>query len=144
MQHGRYLLSAGMTLPDSWLAPTSLTLSRPTTEMNGIATRITLQTDGNAITLINNSSFLPCLKQGEIAKISSLLPAHSPRRSGQVMISTDPHVHANPHAHIAAVTRHGLAMHPKDQFAKYLIFLFACVPDPWSSCSEQARLQQPL
>lgn len=133
-----------MTLPESWLAPTSLTLSRPTTEMNGMATRITLQTDGNAITLINNSSYLPCLKQGEIKKISGLFPARCPQRSGRGVISTDPHAHANPHAHITAATRHGLAMHPKDQFAKYLIFLFACVPDPWSSCSEQARLQQLL
>jgi len=58
--------------------------------------------------------------------------------------STDPHVHANPHAHITAVTGHGLAMHPKDQFAKYLIFLVARVPDPWSSSSKQERLQQPL
>lgn len=49
-----------------------------------------------------------------------------------------------PACNITAATRHRLAVHPKDQFAKYLIFLFAWVPEPWSSCSEQARLQQPL
>lgn len=54
-------LSAGMTLPESWLAPTSLPLSRPSTEMSGIATHITPRTDGNAIALVNNSSFLPSL-----------------------------------------------------------------------------------
>lgn len=58
----RYLLSAGMTLPESWLAPTSLPLSRPSTEMSGIATHITPRTDGNAIALVNNSSFLPSLE----------------------------------------------------------------------------------
>lgn len=78
-------LSAGMTLPESWPAPTSPALSRLSTERSRIPTRILLHTDGSAIALINNSSCLPCL-----------------------------------------------------------IFLLACVPDPWSSCSEQARLQQPL
>lgn len=47
-------LSAGMALPESWLATTSLTLSRPTTEKTRTATCIVLQTDGNAITLVNN------------------------------------------------------------------------------------------
>ena len=58
----QYVLSAGMTLPESWLAPTSLTPSRPSTETNGITTRITLQADGNAIARVSNSSSLPSLE----------------------------------------------------------------------------------
>lgn len=77
-------------------------------------------------------------------KISSLLPARSSQRRGMRHDEHRPRAHTNPLAHTTAVTRHGLQMHPKDQLAQYLIFVLPCVPDPWSSCGEQARLQQPL
>lgn len=69
----RYLLSAGMAFPGSWPAPTSLALSRLSTERSSIATRASLQ-DGSAIALINNSSCLPCLQRGEAVKNQQFAP----------------------------------------------------------------------
>lgn len=107
--HGRYVLSAGMTLPESWLAPTRLTLSRATIEMTGMATRITLQADGNVMALSSNSSYLPCLERGETAKLSSLLPTKKRMRCGKHRPAC---THKTTLTHTAA-TRHRLGCTPR-------------------------------
>lgn len=116
----QYVLSAGMTLPESWLAPTSLTPSRPSTETNGITTRITLQADGNAIARVSNSSSLPSLEWGERVKISSLLPTEKEMRCDMRRPTG---------TREATCMHHGddmlwAAILPKDQFVQYLSFLF--------------------
>lgn len=103
----RYLLSAGMTFPESWLAPTSLALSRLSTERSRIPTRTSLRTDGSAIALVNNSSCLPCLERGEAVKNQHFAPCTLLTKKGMRHDKHRPRAHTNPLAHPTAVTRPG-------------------------------------